>query len=127
MLYDSYHKKISKVVDVLRKVFKHIVLISIVLGLLLAFLITFMVTKGMIIDDKNASNRFPVTYGEDLPLKTSALFASHKYQYSENGRKWSDDFPSEPGTYRVRAVAKGIFGNERYGKIYTFVLKAKEI
>ena len=127
MLYDSYHKKISKVVDVLRKVFKHIVLISIVLGLLLAFLITFMVTKGMIIDDKNVSNKFAVTYGEDLPLKTSAMFASHKYQYSENGRKWSDAFPSEPGTYRVRAVAKGIFGNERYGKIYTFVLKAKEI
>lgn len=127
MLYDSYHKKISRVVDKLRKIFKHIVLISIVLGLLLAFLITFMVTKGIIINDNKISNNFAMVYGEDLPIKASAMFCTPSYQYSTDGVNWSDKMPVEPGEYKVRATANGLFGNKHYGKVYSFVLEPKEI
>ena len=127
MLYDSYHKKISKIVDVLRKIFKHIVLISIVLGLLLAFLLTFMITKGIVLDDLNISDNFKMSYGDELPMKAGAMFASPTYQYSEDGVTWSDTVPTKPGQYNVRAVAKGIFGNDRYGKVYTFTLEPRKI
>ena len=75
MLYDSYHAKISKIVVFLRKIFKHIVLISIVAGVLLAALVGFMITKGKILDDTSLADDFDLTYGDTLPIKASAMSA----------------------------------------------------
>ena len=127
MLYDSYHKKISKVVDVLRKIFKHIVLISIISALLLALIIAFMATKGIVLDDKNAPEAFDLTYGENFPFKADALFAKTSYEYSSDGEVWLSESPSSLGEYKVRVSARSIFGQLRYGKIYSFNLKAKAV
>lgn len=126
MLYDSYHKKISNVVDILRKIFKHIVLISILGVLVLALIIAFMATKGIVLDDKNAPESFELSYGDAIPLQTKALFAEVGYEYSLDGVEWTDQLPISLGKYNVRATAKTIFGNKRYGKVYGFTLKPKE-
>ena len=127
MLYDSYHKKISKVVGILRKIFKHIVLISIVSGLVLAAIIAFMATKGIVLDDKYISDKFEMTYGDELPLDVTALFSDVSYEYSSDGKNWSEEAPLSVGTYQVRAVAKAVFGQTRYGKVYSFSLKPKKV
>ena len=127
MLYDSYHKKISKVLSTLRKIFKHIVLISIVTGLILAAIIAFMITKGIVLDDKSVSESFEMTYGEDLPVNSKALFARVLYEYSANGVDWSTEPPIELGEYKVRATAKTLFGQTKYGMVYSFKLNAKPI
>ena len=127
MLYDSYHEKISKIVVSLRKIFKHIVLISIVSVLIITAIIAFMATKGIVLDDKSAPENFEMTYGETIPLESKALFAKVVYEYSEDGNEWSIEEPNMPGEYMVRAKAKAIFGNPRYGKVYTFKLEPKNV
>ncbi len=127
MLYDSYHKKISRVLNTLRKIFKHIVLISIVTGLILAAIIAFMITKGIVLDDKSVSESFEMTYGEDLPVNSKAFFARVIYEYSANGVDWSTEPPIELGEYKVRASAKTLFGQTKYGMVYSFKLNAKPI
>ena len=128
MLYDSYYKKISRVLDFCRKVFKHIVLISIIIALIIISVIALLATKGIVFDDKNAEDNFEISYGEGLPLNASAMLSKVRYEYSsDDGATWSDDMPIVPGEYSVRAVANTSFGGERYGKVYSFVLKAKSI
>lgn len=127
MLYDSYHAKISKIVVFLRKIFKHIVLISIVAGVLLAALVGFMITKGKILDDTSLAEDFDLTYGDTLPIKASAMFGKVSYEYSTDGVAWSAEAPLRPGEYFVRATAKSVFGQARHGKTYTFELMPKEI
>ena len=128
MLYDSYYKKISRVLDFCRKVFKHIVLISIIIALIIISVIALLATKGIVFDDKNAEDNFEISYGEGLPLNASAMLSKVRYEYSsDDGATWSEDMPIVPGEYSVRAVANTSFGGERYGKVYSFVLKAKSI
>ena len=128
MLYDSYYKKISKIADFWKKVFKHIVLISIIFGVILAAVIAFMVTKGMVFDDKSLSDKVEITYGSDLNLNTNALFSDISYEYSlDGGKTWNTAQPTLPGEYKVRAVSKGIFGQERYGRVYSLAITPKEI
>ena len=62
MLYDSYYKKISKIADFWKKVFKHIVLIGIIFGVILAAVIAFMVTKGIVFDDKSYSDKIELIF-----------------------------------------------------------------
>lgn len=127
MLYDSYHVKISKIVAVLRKIFKHIVLISIVSALIVTMIVAFMATKGLIIDDSSVMSGFEMTYGEPLPLKAKAVFSSVDYEYSSDGVKWSAEMPRTTGDFRVRACANNIFGQKRYGEVYSFTINPKEI
>ena len=127
MLYDSYQKKILRVLDVLRKIFKHIVLISIVSALVLAAIITFMATKGIVLDDKSVADSFEVTYGDNLPINAKAMFARVTYEYSTDGVEWSVNAPRKLGQYMVRATAKTLFGQTKYGKVYSFALNAKSI
>ena len=128
MLYDSYYKKISRVLDFCRKVFKHIVLISIIIALIIISIVAILATKGIVFDDKNVKDNFEISYGDALPLKASALFSNVRYEYSlDDGATWSENMPIVPGEYSVRAVANTSFGGERYGKVYSFVLKAKSI
>ena len=127
MLYDSYHAKISKIVVFLRKIFRHIVLISIVLGLLLAALVAFMITKGMVIDDSSVADNFEITYGDSLPMDANAIFSKVSYEYSSDGATWSNELPLRPGEYFVRATAKSIFGQAKYGNVYTFKVVPKEV
>lgn len=128
MLYDSYYKKISKIADFWKKVFKHIVLICIALGLILATIIAFMVVKGMVFDDKNQSESIEITYGGALSLNSNALFSDVVYEYSDDdGKTWSSQPPIFPGEYKVRSVSNGIFGQSRYGKVYSLTISPKEI
>lgn len=127
MLYDSYHVKISKIVVVLRKIFKHIVLISIVSALVISMIVAFMATKGLIIDDSSVVSGFEMTYGEYLPLKAKAIFAKVSYEYSSDGVEWSAEMPRTTGDFRVRACANNIFGQKRYGEVYSFTVKPREI
>lgn len=127
MLYDSYHKKISNVVNVLRKIFKHIVLISVVMVLLIASIIAVLVTKGMVLDDDTVSENFEIVYGEPLPLDANALFSKVEYEYSVDGVEWTTEFPSTLGEYMVRAVSTNTLGQQTCGKVYKFSFVAKEI
>ena len=127
MLYDSYHKKILKVVNVLRKIFKHIVLISVITVLVIASIITVLATKGIILDDNSMPESFEMAYGNSLPLRSKALFAKVTYEYSNDGVEWTTDFPKSLGDYKVRATAKTAFGEQKYGKVYSFSFVAKEI
>ena len=128
MLYDSYYKKISKIAGFGQKVFKHIVLISIVIGVILATFITFMATKGIVFDDKSQPEIIKIKYGEAISVDSSALFADTSYEYStDDGSTWSTTAPQLPGEYQLRVVSKGFFGQNRYGKVYSFVIEPKSI
>ena len=109
MLYDSYRGKIQKVVDFMRKVFAHMVLIAVVFSAIVILVAAFLATKGIILDVGECKSE--IYYGENTGFEAKALFSSVRYEYSELGTdKWSETVPKYPGKYSVRAVSNGSFG-----------------
>ena len=96
-------------------------------ALVISMIVAFMATKGLIIDDRSVVSGFEMTYGEYLPLKAKAIFAKVSYEYSSDGVEWSAAMPRTTGDFRVRACANNIFGQKRYGEVYSFTVKPKEI
>ena len=128
MLYDSYYKKISRIAAFWRKIFKHIVLIAIVVGVILATFIAFMITKGIIFDDNTISGKIELVYGNGVSLDSSALFSDVNYEYSsDSGKTWKSGTPILPGEYKIRVVANGFFGQSRYGKVYSLTIAPKKV
>lgn len=126
MLYDSYHKKITKLVKSLKILLRCIVVLCIVNVVIFLGIVTFMATKGIVFDSWFVDESFEITYGEKLPLKSHALFARVFYEYSEDGEEWTREEPDRDGEYMVRASAKGIFGKTRSGKTYSYELNPKK-
>lgn len=126
MLYDSYQRKINKIVLFMRKVFRHMVKIVIVASVLFAIGVTVMFTKGMITGAPECPPE--ITYGEVMDFKAEAFLSNVTYEYSVPGSGvWSDEPPSAPGEYVMRAVSTTAFGSKRYSDESSFTLLKKAI
>lgn len=69
-----------------------------------------------------------ITYGDGFTYKAKGFMSKVSYEYSPVALdEWTDEIPSAPGTYRVRAVTKATFGGKRYGKAQQFTLQPKTV
>ena len=126
-LYDSYLNKIKKVLKVKNTVFKYRVPILIAVSLSMASLFGFLFSKGAVVQNVEVLDE--IVYGEDYTIQEAkVLFGDAEYQYAPEGSEtWSKEYPRTPGTYKVRTVSKGGFGNIIYGKEVEFTIKPKEV
>ncbi len=126
MLYDSYRSKIQKVVDFMRRIFAHMVLIIVAFSAVLLLVAAFLATKGIILDVGECKSE--IYYGQSIGFEAKALFSSVRYEYSEQGTdKWSEDVPKYPGKYSVRAVSNGSFGSKKHTKTQNFTILPLDI
>ncbi|MBQ7344808.1 MAG: transglutaminase domain-containing protein [Oscillospiraceae bacterium] len=70
-----------------------------------------------------------LTYGGSPPCTIHAFLSDVRYQYApaEGEAVWSDESPTLPGKYRIRAVSKNGFGRERYSDPATFTLLPRDL
>jgi transglutaminase-like putative cysteine protease len=125
MQYDAYENKIKKIVAVLRKTVRLLPIIIPAICVVLAGITALLITKGNV-GDITAPEQ--ITYGESITCKANAFLSSVGFEHkSATGGEWSKDLPTFPGTYQIRAVAKGSFGKLKYSDERTIAILPKAI
>ena len=126
MIYDKYKAKIEKLGKALKVVKRFRILILSILMAAVAIAAILLSTNGMVYSDNHCPTS--IVYGQKLDFTAEAFMSSVSYEYCVGDTNdWKETPPTDPGTYKVRAVAKGVFGNVQYGKEHTFVITAKII
>ena len=125
MQYESYERRIVKVANFLKWIFKHRLKIIISLSFVMAATAALLATRGYVISESDCPSS--VVYGEELDYSANAFLSEVYYEYaSDEDGEWSTEFPIHPGDYYVRAVANATFG-KRYGDAQSFALLPKPI
>ena len=126
MLYENYRKKIIKVADILKTVRKFRVLIITFLIALLCVMAVLLGIQGVVFD--MSTPPAVIVYGQPFEYEAGAVMGSVRYEYAEEGSdEWTAAQPVRAGSYKVRAVAKGAFGGDRYGAEHSFTIEPKPI
>ena len=126
MLYENYRKKIIKVADILKTVRKFRVLIITFLIALLCVMAVLLGIQGVVFD--MSTPPAVIVYGQPFEYEAGAVMGSVRYEYAEDGSdEWTAAQPVRAGSYKVRAVAKGAFGGDRYGAEHSFTIEPKPI
>ena len=126
MLYENYRKKIIKVADILKTVRKFRVLIITFLIALLCVMAVLLGIQGVVFD--MSTPPAAIVYGQPFEYEAGAVMGSVRYEYAEEGSdEWTAAQPVRAGSYKVRAVAKGAFGGDRYGAEHSFTIEPKPI
>ena len=126
-LYDSYAAKIRKIAKIKNTIIKNRVPILISVSLTMASIFGFLFSKGTI--TQNLELPSEIVYGEKYTIQEAeVLFGEAEYEYCLKGStSWSKEYPTQPGTYLVRAISKGGFGNNKYGKEVEFTINPKKL
>ncbi len=127
MLYASYKRKIEKVAEVLKTIWKYRLIVLSVIAVAMVSTAGFLVSKGTVIDQ--VACPISIAYGDTLGYKANGLFSNISYQYSSSPsfEEFSTTMPRMPGTYYVRAVSSGSFNTNKYGKVYAFDIVKKKV
>ena len=127
MLYENYHRKISKIAAILNVIRHYRVLILVVASIAAASTTGYLSVRGMVYDEVPCPTG--IVYGETLPYQAKAVFGEVSYEYTSDASSdtWSDSAPTLPGTYSVRAVSTSSFGSPRYGDVYGYTILPKEV
>ena len=125
MIYEAYEKKIGRRARWLSPLVRRLPLIVAALALLLSAAAGYAALKGLVVHTSCAPR---ITYGEDAAYEAKALFGGVSYQHrAEDADEWTDGTPLAAGRFRVRAVARGIFGRLRYGEEVAIEILPKPI
>lgn len=120
MLYSNYEKKVEKVQNILKKIYKFRILIISIIGVLLATTILLMSITGTFSSGLNLSEK-EVLYGQEYTYSASAHLSSVDYEfYDKDNGKWSAEKPFKVGEYKIRAVATKVFGVKNYSNEISF-------
>lgn len=125
MIYDKFKAKIDKFTAFLRVLKRFRILILSILGAILLVTGSLLATKGIIHGEINCPQ--VIYYGQSFSLDSEAFMSDVTYEYRSEDGDWTSKFPTEPGTYYVRAVADAAFGTKRYNHETEFVIRPKAV
>ena len=116
MLYDDYRARMGRVADFLATIRRFRILIIAVCAFAVALTVSLLAVRGIVYESAPCPKS--ITVGEELGYRAGAVFTRVKYEYAPvYSEQWSEDMPRRPGEYKVRSVARGGFGNKRYGAV----------
>lgn len=123
MLYENYEKRLKRLVKI-RDFFYHTRFIWIgVFALTLGTIGTLVGTKGVVTKTEivgvKEGEPAKFVYGEKIELNSDSFMGGEEptYEWQKQGSdSWSEDAPTEPGVYYVRAKSKNAFGGFYYGE-----------
>ena len=131
MLYQEYKKKMMKLVRILEFIRKYRFLIISVAVTVVVLTGAFLITKGMVFANEPEKETFE--YGESLDFKANAMFGKVWYEYryrataEQPWSEWSNTPTDQIGEHSVRAFGQNVFGKNRYGKEYKYVITPRAI
>ena len=124
MQYDIYYEKVNKIAGFMKKVFKFMWLILLVLAIITAAVVTFLALRGNVTEDGKVDATY--VYGDSIEFTAKALFSKVKVQYFVDGN-WVETPPTRPGTYKVRGVSRGGFVKEKYTEEHSFEILKRDV
>ena len=128
MMYEAYEKKVRGYLPAAR-IFKICVKCAIVL-LIIAAIATlgYLLLRGIYFGDYTLESK-TVAFGDKPKYDCFVLFGTYRCEYARPGSDaWTDEQPTAPGEYRVRAViTKGFFGKKIYSEEGTVVLYRRDV
>ena len=125
MKYDKYLKKMKQLNRTQNFILKYKKVMLIIAGILLTLSTSYLFTAGTVTNIELPTN---FVYGETVQVRGNAMFRDVTYQYQLEGTtEWTDEQPTMPGNYQVRAVATKMVGGLSYSSPVPFVIAPKEI
>lgn len=124
--YSRYEARIRRFGQILGWVRRHWVMLALA-GLLIAVAVVgFLLAVGSFTGSISCED---LIYGETPRCSVEVFLSDVRYQYAaaEGEAVWSDELPTLPGTYRIRAVSKNGFGQPKYSDSITFTLLPREL
>ncbi len=107
MRYEAYEERMKKILAALLSLRRHAAAIAVAVVCVLGATFGMLCVKGIFIEEVSSS-RF--VYGEHPKLSAKALFSGVRYSFRFQGTEdFSENFPTVPGEYVVRAAADGMF------------------
>ena len=125
MLYDAYVVKMKRLVKLRNAIIKYRFLILACMFLCFASVSAFLLSIGKVNIITDCQEE--VVYGDNLEFSAKAFLKKVSYEYSTGRGKWQTTLPTEPGSYQVRAVSKGIFGNLKYSESQSFEIIPRDV
>lgn len=123
MRYEKYQNRIAKMADVLRMILQRWQLFLLLIISIIALTSAFVVFRGSVIFVDCAPT---VAYGDEIDCQATALFSKTHIEYLNAAGEWTKEAPVLPGTYQLRVVGKGFFG-EKVGRAISFTVQKKQL
>ncbi len=124
MLYENYQKKVLKIAGILAKILRLLPVIIPAVVLVIVATITLLAVKGNI---SEVTCNTEAVYGEHVRCEANAFLSKVWYEYSEDGVMWSEEYPSMPGEYQLRAVSNASFGGKKYSEPKSFTIAKRSL
>ncbi|MGN0819170.1 MAG: hypothetical protein ACI4M6_02065, partial [Christensenellaceae bacterium] len=119
MLYETYKKRIMKLVKIRDFIIKNKIWFIIGFAVLFALFCAFEAVKGNFKGRLTVSDQ--IVYGDGIDSSIGVVFGRAQYEYRRVGEEtWSDKQPTSPGDYEVRAVSRKFLGIKNYSEPTTF-------
>ena len=94
-------------------------------GALVALILFFLSRIGSFSGDIACSD---FVYGDAPNASVKVFLSKVSWEYApENSSQWSSDYPTQTGTYRIRAVTRNGFGQPVYSNEVTVAIKPREL
>lgn len=116
--YDRYEARMKALGRILDRLRRHPVATTVTVLVLVLGIVAFLLSMGSFSGEAHCDD---FVYGDAPQCQLTAFLSKIRYQY-ETGVGWSDQLPTAPGTYRIRAVSRNGFGIPRYSEAMTFTL-----
>lgn len=123
MLYQSYKQKLNRLTARFSSIWRFRILILCVIIAIIALIATLLCITGNVYGFTCSST---VCYGDDLQVEASAIFRTPSYQFRTEEGQWTEDRPTQAGSYEVRAVAYGI-GGPKYSQPLSFTIVPRQV
>ncbi len=125
MQYDNYENRIKRVARALSVIVRLLPIIIPTICVIVAGVSTLLAVKGNVGDITVPEQ---LTYGDSIKCEASAFMSSVHYEYTTDpAGEWTEQAPTLPGTYYVRAVGEGSFGTSKHSDEAKFTIVPKAI
>ena len=124
MQYDIYYEKVNKFAGFMKKAFKFLWLIILVLTIIIAAVVSLLALKGRILDEDGVNATY--VYGDEIDFSAKAFLSKVKTEFFVDGQ-WQKEPPEHIGSYKLRGVSRAAFGKNKYTSEYTFEIIKRDI
>ena len=124
MQYDIYYEKVKKFAGFMKKAFKFLWLIILVLTIIIAAVVSLLALKGRILDEDGVNATY--VYGDEIDFSAKAFLSKVKTEFFVDGQ-WQKEPPEHIGSYKLRGVSRAAFGKNKYTSEYTFEIIKRDI
>ena len=128
MMYEAYEKKVRGYLPLARilKICVKCAVLLLILGAVL--LLGYLSLRGIYFGDYTLQSE-TVAFGDKPKYDCFVLLGTYSCEYARPGSEaWSQQQPTTPGTYSVRAViTKGFFGKKIYSEVGVITLYRRDV